>query len=200
GIALSRSNGEVQVLGPKGKPEETYAVPHGAVLMAEEGQEVKPGAPLCRWDPHITPIVAELGGRVRFDEIVEGHTLRKERDKDTGAERWEIMEHKGDLHPQILIEDERGQILTTYYIPEKAFLEVREGQKVSAGTLLAKTPREESGTQDITGGLPRVTEIFEARRPREPAVMAEIAGKVRLGEKKKGKRIIVVEAMDDHGK
>jgi DNA-directed RNA polymerase subunit beta' len=82
------------ILGPKGKPEETYSVPHGAVLLAEEGQHVKPGTPLCRWDPHITPIVAELGGRIRFDEIVEGHTLRKERDKDTGAERWEIMEHK----------------------------------------------------------------------------------------------------------
>ena len=90
-----------------------------------------------------------------------------------------------------------GQSLAFYYVPEKAHLEVREGNKVSAGTLLAKTPREVGGTQDITGGLPRVTEIFEARRPREPAVMAEIAGKVRLGEKKKGKRIIISEAIDD---
>jgi DNA-directed RNA polymerase subunit beta' len=134
---------------------------------------------------------------VKFDEIVENHTLRKERDKDTGAERWVIMEHKGDLHPQILIEDERGQILTSYYMPERAFLEVREGQKVSPGTLLAKTSREESGTQDIVGGLPRVTEIFEARTPRDPAKLAEVAGLVRLGDKKRGKRLIYVQPVDD---
>src|SRR5881275_664609 len=110
------------------------------------------------------------------------------------------MEHKGDLHPMINIEDDRGQILMSYYMPEKAFLLVREGQKVSAGTYLAKTPLEVVGTQDITGGLPRVTEIFEARRPRDPAVMAEISGRVRLGDTKKGKRAIVVESMDDNGK
>src|SRR6516162_5065013 len=110
------------------------------------------------------------------------------------------MEHKGDLHPQIIIEDDRGQMLAFHYMPEKAYLEVRTGQMVTAGTLLAKTPREVAGTQDITGGLPRVTEIFEARRPRDPAVMAEVAGKVILGEKKRGKRIIYVEPMDDAGK
>jgi DNA-directed RNA polymerase subunit beta' len=110
------------------------------------------------------------------------------------------MEHKGDLHPQIIIADERGQILATYYMPEKAFLEVREGMKVSAGTLLAKTPREVSGTQDITGGLPRVTEIFEARTPRDPAKMAEVAGIVRLGDKKRGKRLIFVQPADESGK
>jgi DNA-directed RNA polymerase subunit beta' len=110
------------------------------------------------------------------------------------------MEHKGDLHPQIIIEDDRGQILISYYMPEKAYLEVREGQKVSAGTLLAKTPREVSGTQDITGGLPRVTEIFEARTPRDPAKMAEVAGVVRLGEKKRGKRTIYIQPVDDNGR
>src|SRR5581483_1929122 len=106
----------------------------------------------------------------------------------------------GDLHPQILIEDDQGQILTSFYMPEKAFLEVREGQKVKAGTLLAKTPREEAGTQDITGGLPRVTEIFEARTPRDPAKMAEIAGIVELGEKKRGKRVINVRPIDAEAK
>jgi DNA-directed RNA polymerase subunit beta' len=110
------------------------------------------------------------------------------------------MEHKGDLHPQIVIENDRGQILATYYMPEKAYLEVREGNKVSAGTLLAKTPREVSGTQDITGGLPRVTEIFEARTPRDPAKMAEVAGVVRLGEKKRGKRLIHVQPVDEAGR
>src|SRR5205823_10026859 len=99
-----------------------------------------------------------------------------------------------------LFRSDRGQSLEVHYIPEKAHLGVREGQKVAAGTLLAHTPREVGGTQDITGGLPRVTEIFEARKPREPAVMAEIAGKVRLGEKKKGKRIIIIEAIDEQGR
>src|SRR5438132_624622 len=197
-VALTR-NGELLIMGPKDRILENFSIPNGATLLVEEGQTIQPGQLLCKWDPHMIPILAEVGGRIRFDEIVEGEELRKERDPG-GAERWVIMEHKGDLHPQIVIEDDRGQSLAFYYVPEKAHLEVREGQKVSAGSLLAKTPREVGGTQDITGGLPRVTEIFEARRPREPAVMAEIAGKVRLGEKKKGKRIIIVEAMDDHGK
>jgi DNA-directed RNA polymerase subunit beta' len=197
-VALTR-NGEIKVLNPKGLDLEAYSVPNGAILMVEEGQQIQPGTVLVRWDPHMIPILAEVGGKVRFDEIVEGETLRKERDQ-AGLERWVIAEHKGDLHPQIVIEDDRGQSLAFYYVPEKAHLEVREGQKVSAGTLLAKTPREVGGTQDITGGLPRVTEIFEARRPREPAVMAEIAGVVRLGEKRRGKRSIMVQSVDDKGK
>jgi DNA-directed RNA polymerase subunit beta' len=197
-VALTR-NGEISILGPKDRVLESFAVPNGATLLVEESQQVQPGQTLCKWDPHMIPILAEVGGKVRFDEIVEGETLRKERDVG-GAERFVIMEHKGDLHPQIIIEDDRGQSLAFYYMPEKAHLEVREGQKVSAGTLLAKTPREVTGTQDITGGLPRVTEIFEARRPRDPAVMAEVAGIVRLGEKRRGKRTIWIQPVDDQGR
>jgi DNA-directed RNA polymerase subunit beta' len=197
-MALAR-NGELIILGPKDRIQESFSVPNGSMLMVEEGQQIQPGQILVKWDPHMIPILAEVGGRIRFDEIVEGETLRKERDPG-GAERWVIMEHKGDLHPQIVIEDDRGQNLAFYYVPEKAHLEVREGQKVTAGALVAKTPREVSGTQDITGGLPRVTEIFEARRPREPAVMAEIAGVVRLGEKRRGKRSILIQPVDDQGK
>ncbi len=198
-IALAR-NGSIKIVDQKGRDLETFAVPNGAVLHIENNATVQVGERVVSWDPHITPIVADRGGKIRFDEIVEGETLRKERDEATGAERWVIMEHKGDLHPQIIIEDERGQIQMSYYMPEKAFLEVREGNKVSAGSLLAKTPREVSGTQDITGGLPRVTEIFEARTPRDPAKMAEVAGVVRLGEKKRGKRTIYVQPVDDAGK
>jgi DNA-directed RNA polymerase subunit beta' len=198
-IALTR-NGEIKILDKAGKELESYPVPNGAVLLVENGAQVAERQVMCRWDPHITPIIAEQDGRVRFDEILEDQTLRKERDEATGAERWVIMEHKGDLHPQIVIEDERGQILFTYYMPEKAYLEVRDGSKVTAGTLLAKTPREVSGTQDIVGGLPRVTEIFEARTPRDPAKMAEVAGIVRLGEKKRGKRLIFVQPVDENGK
>ena len=133
-------------------------------------------------------------------DIIEGQTLRKDRDESTGAERWVIMEHKGDLHPRIELEDDNGKIVGTFYMPERAFLEVREHTKVSPGTLLAKMPREVSGTQDITGGLPRVTEIFEARTPREPAKMAEVQGVVRLGERKRGKRTIYIQPIDEHGR
>src|SRR5207248_1002840 len=150
--------------------------------MVEEGMAVGIIAAQSIGEPgtQLTMRTFHIGGVVKH--IVEDNVAktRKGRDKATGAERWEIMEHKGDLHPMINIEDDRGQILMSYYMPEKAFLLVREGQKVSAGTYLAKTPLEVVGTQDITGGLPRVTEIFEARRPRDPAVMAEIAGLVRL--------------------
>ncbi len=198
-MALTR-NGQLLLMGPKDRILEEYSIPNGADLFVQEGQTVQPGQVLVKWDPHRIPILAERGGRIRFDDIVEGETLRKEKDAHLGTERWVIAEHKGDLHPQIVIVDERGQSLEVHYIPEKAHLEVRDNQQVAAGSLLAKTPREVEGTQDITGGLPRVTEIFEARRPREPAVMAEIAGRVRLGEKRKGKRSIIVEEVDENGK
>src|SRR5437763_13098530 len=168
--------------------------------MVDNKQNVAAGTILAKLDPHRITILAERGGRVRFEEIVEGETLRKERDQVSGNERWVIMEHKGDLHPQLVIEDERGQSLEVQYIPETAHIEVRDGQKVAPGTLLAKTPREVGGTQDITGGLPRVTEVFEARKPREPSVMAEVAGRVELGEKRRGKRSILVQPFDDEGK
>src|SRR5437763_1376849 len=108
--------------------------------------------------------------------------------------------NKGDLHPVIQIVDDRGNVRYGYPIPERANLQVTHGQKVSAGTLVAKSPREVSQTQDITGGLPRVTELFEARRPRNPAVMAEVAGKVRIGDKKRGKRLVWVQPETEDGK
>ncbi len=168
--------------------------PLGANLGVRENQEVMPGALLCQWDPHAIPHLAEVGGKVRFEDIIEGETMRIEKDPG-GHERRLIIEHKGDLHPQIVLEDETGKPLWTCYLPEKAHIEVAEGKEVSAGTLLAKTPREVAGTQDITGGLPRVTEIFEARKPKDPAVIAEIDGTVEiLGEKRRGKRTIVVRS------
>jgi DNA-directed RNA polymerase subunit beta' len=192
-IVLSR-NGEIVILDPKGRELEKYEIPAGAHLLVEENQEVEPGSVLCQWDPHSIPILAEVGGRVRFEDIIEGETMRAERDP-SGHIRRMIMEHKGDLHPQVIIEDDSGKILDFYYLPEKANIEVEEGQKISGGTLLAKQAREVSGTQDITGGLPRVTEIFEARKPKDPAVIAEIDGLVELlGEKRRGKRTIIVRS------
>jgi DNA-directed RNA polymerase subunit beta' len=192
-VVLTR-NGEILLLDPKGRELEKYEVPAGAHLLVEENQAVQPGTVLCQWDPHSIPILAEVGGKVRYEDIIEGETVRVEKDA-VGTVRRLIMEHKGDLHPQVVLEDASGKILDFYYLPEKAHIEVEEGSTISAGTLLAKTPREVSGTQDITGGLPRVTEIFEARKPKDPAVIAEIDGNVELlGEKRRGKRTIIVRS------
>jgi DNA-directed RNA polymerase subunit beta' len=192
-VVLTR-NGEIALIDPKGRELEKYEVPAGANLKVEENQEVQVGAVLCQWDPHSIPILAEVGGKVRYEDVIEGETLRMEKDP-SGHVRRMVMEHKGDLHPQVILEDAGGKILDFYYLPEKAHIEVNEGDQVSAGTLLAKTPREVSGTQDITGGLPRVTEIFEARKPKDPAVIAEIDGTVELlGEKRRGKRTIIVRS------
>ena len=198
-VALGR-NGEIQILGPKGTPIETFPVPYGATIHVKEGAEIQPGVILCKWDPHITPLIADRGGKVKFVELIEGETLRKDIDEITGAERLVVMEHKGEYHPQIVIQDNKGQKLSVVYLPERAFIEVRDGMAISAGTILAKTTRELGGTQDITGGLPRVTEIFEARKPRDPAVMSEVAGMVRVGDKKRNKRLIYVQPIDENGK
>ncbi len=192
-VVLTR-NGEIQLLDPKGRELEKYEVPAGAILMVEENQEVKVGAILCQWDPHSIPILAEVSGKVRYEDVIENETMRIEKDP-SGHIRRMVMEHKGDYHPQVVLEDAAGKILDFYYLPEKAYIEANEGDQVTAGTLLAKTPREASGTQDITGGLPRVTEIFEARKPKDPAVIAEIDGVVELlGEKRRGKRTIIVRS------
>ncbi len=192
-LVLSR-NGEIALLDPKGRELEKYDVPAGAMLQVEENQEVEAGALLCQWDPHSIPILAEVGGKVRYEDVVENETVRVTKDAG-GHVRRTIIDHKGDLHPQVVLEDSSGKILDFYYLPEKANIEVDEGDQISAGSLLAKTPREASGTQDITGGLPRVTEIFEARKPKDPAVMAEIDGAVEmLGEKRRGKRTLIVKS------
>jgi DNA-directed RNA polymerase subunit beta' len=198
-IALARS-GEILVMNKKGGTVvDRYAVPNGAEVFVKDGQEIPAGTLLCRWDPHAVPIVCEEGGRIVWEDIKEGETVRRERSA-TGIDQYTIMEHKGELHPQVKIEDERGNTLKAYFIPERATLAVADGSKVTPGTILAKTPREQVKTMDITGGLPRVTELFEARRPRNPAVMAEVSGKVRQGDKKRGKRMVYVQREDDSGK
>ncbi|MCE9532864.1 MAG: DNA-directed RNA polymerase subunit beta' [Planctomycetes bacterium] len=198
-IALARTGEVLIVKGKDQPPVERFSVPNGAELFVKEGQEIGPGTVLCKWDPHMTPIISEEGGRVRYEDIKENETVRKEKDS-SGTERLIIMEHKGELHPQLVVEDERGNILKAYFIPERAYIEVKAGQQIFAGSLLAKTPKEVGGTQDITGGLPRVTEIFEARRPRDPAVMSEVSGKIRVGDKKRGKRLIYIQPETDQGK
>ena len=191
-VVLSR-NGEIAICDAKGREIEKHAVPAGAILKVEEGQEVRANSKICEWNPFSIPVLAEVSGKVRYDDIVEGETMGMEKDAATGTVRKSIIEHKGELHPQIVIEDENGKPLDFYYLPERAYIMVEEGEMITGGTAVAETPREASGTSDITGGLPRVTEIFEARKPKDPAVIAEIEGEVELlQEKRRGKRVILI--------
>ena len=192
-IVLTR-NGEISIVDPKGREIEKFDVPTGATLKVAEGQEVKAGSVLCEWDPHSIPILSEVGGKVRYEDVVEGDTMRIEKDAG-GHESMIITDHKGERQPQVVIEDAEGKPLDVYYLPERAHIGVSEGEQISAGSIIAKTPREASGTTDITGGLPRVTEIFEARKPKEPSVIAEVDGVVEiLAEKKRGKRTIIIRS------
>ena len=197
-IVLNR-NGEVIILDDKERETDRYAIPTGATILLPEGKKAAAGDSLCTWDPHHVPIISEFGGKVRYEDLVEGKTLKIERDARRKAARRQVTEHKGDLHPQLVIEDKDGEALAIYPIPEKAYIEIDDGKKIGRGELLAKSSREATGTQDITGGLPRVTELFEARRPKEPAIMSEIDGVVELGDRKRGKRTVIVRALDANG-
>ncbi len=193
GLVVLNRNGEIAVMDEKDRELEKHTVPLGSVIEVDDGATCGAKAMLCRWDPHNIPIIAERAGKIRFEDIVEGETMKREKEPGSKIRRMVIMEHKGELHPQLIIEDDEGNPIGLYPIPEKAHIEVKDGAKVKAGSMLAKTPREMTGTQDITGGLPRVTELFEARTPKDPSVIAEIDGVVELGDKKRGKRVIIVK-------
>ena len=193
-IALKR-NGEIALLDAKDRELDRFKVPYGAVVVVEDNQKVKAGVSLFTWDPHRTPILAEVAGLIRFVDVIEGETIGIEEERKGQVGKPVVIEHKGDKHPQIIIEDPDGKILDVHYLPAGARIEVVEGQRVQAGQLLAHQPRATGGTQDITGGLPRVTEVFEARKPKDPAAMAEISGRVELrSDKRKGKMTITIRS------
>ena len=194
-VVLKR-RGEIILVDAKDREIERYPIPLGSILRVNPDDEIKESAVICSWDPHHNPILAEIGGKVRFEDVIEGKTCKIELESETKVSRIMIIEHKGDLHPQVILEDSSGNTAAIHPLPEKAYIEVREGDTVTAGWLLAKTPREIQGTQDITGGLPRITELFEARRPKDSTVLAEIDGIVELGDKRRGKRTIVIRSED----
>jgi DNA-directed RNA polymerase subunit beta' len=193
-VALKR-NGEIAILDAKDRELDRFKVPYGAIVLTKDSRKVKAGAVLFRWDPHRTPILAEVAGLIRFVDVIEGETIGIEEERKGQAGKPVVIEHKGDKHPQIIIEDPDGKILDVHYLPAGARIEVVEDQQVQAGQLLAHQPRASGGTQDITGGLPRVTEVFEARKPKDPAAMAEISGRVELrSDKRKGKMTITIRS------
>ena len=193
-IVLNK-NGSISVLDEKSAVEkelERYDVPIGAVITVPEHGHVKKDQMFIQWDPYNVPILSERPGTVRFHEIIEGVTMEQEADPTTGRDSMVVIEHKEDLHPQIIIVDDKGKAVANYPIPSRAHVQVDEGTKILAGTLLAKTPRKTSKTKDITGGLPRVAELFEARRPKDAAEISRIDGLVDFGPTVRGKRSILV--------
>jgi DNA-directed RNA polymerase subunit beta' len=200
-VALCRGAGEIRLVGPGDRVVEEFAVPHGAVLRVADGEQAAPPVVLAQWDPHVAPVLSERPGVVRLVDVVEGQTLRRERDETAGLERFVISEHRGDLYPQVRLENDQGRIVGVHFLPERAILDVREGQEVSAGTTLARLPREISFPSHYNSGLGRLTELFEARAPENPAVMAQVDGVVRFDPvRRRGQRIVYVRMTDEDGR
>jgi DNA-directed RNA polymerase subunit beta' len=191
-IVLNK-NGSVSILAEDGRELEAHNVVIGSVISVANGGQVKKGDTLVQWDPHNVPILSEKAGRIKFHDIIEGVTMKQEVDEATAQEAIVIIEHKEDLHPQIVITDDKGEPLASYPIPSGAHIVVNSGDKIVAGTLMAKTPRKSAKTKDITGGLPRVAELFEARRPKDAAEISKIDGIVDFGPSVRGKRCILIK-------
>jgi DNA-directed RNA polymerase subunit beta' len=192
-IVLNK-NGSISIMAEdSGRELETHSLVIGSVIAVKNGGKVKKGEPFVQWDPYNVPILSEKAGRVRFVDIIEGVTMKQEVDETTAQEAMVVIEHKEDLHPQIVILTDKGEPIANYPIPSGAHIVVGEGDKIVAGTLMAKTPRKTSKTKDITGGLPRVAELFEARRPKDAAEISKIEGIVDFGASVRGKRTILIK-------
>ncbi|MGB0344556.1 MAG: DNA-directed RNA polymerase subunit beta', partial [Coraliomargarita sp.] len=194
-IVLNKT-GSVQILDEDEREIENYKIVVGSVLTCGDGEKIKKGEVLAMWDPHNIPILSEKSGRIGFSDMIPGVTIKRELDESTGRIATVVIEHKEDLNPQVEILDEKGKPIATYAIPTGAQVSVNEGDEITQGSMLAKTPRQASKTQDITGGLPRVAELFEARRPKEAAEMAKIDGVVSMDGTVRGKKKLLVTDTD----
>ncbi|HEX2342965.1 MAG TPA: DNA-directed RNA polymerase subunit beta' [Vicinamibacterales bacterium] len=191
-IVMNRT-GSLVIVDPKGRDRERYPVVYGARLKVKDGQAVEPGQVIVEWDPYTFSILTEGPGTVHFKDIIEGLTVHEELDEVTGLSRLIIVDSPDEKkQPTIEIRDKAGKVANKYHMPSHAHLMVQNGEQVFAGDVLAKIPRETTKTKDITGGLPRVVELFEARKPRETAVISEIDGIVKHGGIVKGQRKIII--------
>jgi len=196
-IALRR-NGQIKVLDEDNRVTSRFTVPYGAHILVKDGQDIDRGKVLFRWDPYSDTILANTDGKIKFVDIKENVTFREEVDETTGQRHRVIIEAKNkELSPHILIVDDDGKKMGSYIIPTHSHLMIKNGQAVKAGDVLVKIPREISKTRDITGGLPRVAELFEARRPKAPAVVSEIDGIVHFGPVRRGIRKVTVVSKDE---
>jgi len=208
-VASSRS-GEIGVTDEHGRERERYKVPYGAVIKAKDGDTVEAGAIIANWDPHTHPIVTEVAGRIQFAGLEDGITVKRQADELTGLTTIEVLDIKDrpqagkDIRPMIKLVDANGEDVlhagtampAQYMLPPNAILNLQDGADVGVGDVLARLPQEGTVNKDITGGLPRVADLFEARKPKEAAVLAEISGTVSFGKETKGKRRIVITPAD----
>jgi len=190
-IVLNK-NGTITIHDEDGRELETHTIVIGAVVSVKDGGKVKKNDTFVQWDPHNVPILSEKAGKVKFHDIIEGVTMKQEVDEATGEEAMVVIDHKEDLHPQIIMSDEHGEVVANYPIPSGAHIVVNENDKIVPGTLLAKTPRKQAKTRDITGGLPRVAELFEARRPKDASEISKIDGIADFGPSVRGKRCVLI--------
>jgi DNA-directed RNA polymerase subunit beta' len=205
-LVIMNRNGSIAIVDSKGREKEKYSVVYGAKLMVKNGQKVEIGHKLVEWDPYSTPILTEVGGKVALGDILEGVTVKEEVDEITGLSHKVIIDYPANMRPRISIKDEQGKVtqkipvtsaLARYLLPAGAHILVERSDTVYPGDILAKIPRETTKTKDITGGLPRVAELFEARRPKEQAIVTEIDGMVEFKGAHKGMRVVVVRGGDE---
>lgn len=207
-VVVSRS-GEIGLLDSHGRERERYKVPYGAMLSANEGDEVEAGRIVAQWDPHTHPIIAEVSGIIRFEGIVDGVTVRQQTDEATGLTHVVVMGGKRrtgskELRPMVKLIDKKGKdilipntkVPAHYFLQENTVINLDDGASVGVGDVIARIPQETSKTRDITGGLPRVADLFEARKPKEAAVLAELSGIVSFGRETKDKRRLIVTSPD----
>jgi len=205
-LVVMNRNGSIAVVDSKGREKEKYSVVYGAKLLVKNGQKCTAGQRLVEWDPYSTPIITEVGGKVALGDIIEGVTVKEEVDETTGLSHKLIIDYPANMRPRISIKDEHGRATlkipgtnnpARYLLPSAAHILVDRGDIVSPGDILAKIPRETTKTKDITGGLPRVAELFEARRPKEQAIVTEIDGMVEFKGAHKGMRVVTVRGGDN---
>jgi DNA-directed RNA polymerase subunit beta' len=200
-LVVMNRNGEIAILDDAGRERRRYSVIYGAKLKVKDGQKIKESEILAEWDPYSIPVLTEVSGRVKFGDILEGITMQEQVDEFTGLSRKVIVESKdAELRPRISIKDEKGRTFNLpgsasqarYLLPVGANIFITEGDMVQAGDIIVKIPRETTKTKDITGGLPRVAELFEARKPKEFAMISDIDGMVEFGKDLKGKRKLFI--------
>ncbi|MDO4871282.1 MAG: DNA-directed RNA polymerase subunit beta' [Candidatus Saccharibacteria bacterium] len=206
-IVISRS-GELFIINENGYERERYKIPYGAILLVNEGEEINAGKSIATWDPHTYPIISEYSGIVALSDFEDGLTVQEKSDSDTGMPTWTIMEASArpnsakDKRPSIQLYDEQGNqvnqinsdVPVNYFLPAGAVVQINNGMQISIGDTLARIPQESGKTADITGGLPRVADLFEARKPKEPAILAEMSGVVSFGKETKGKNRLIIKS------
>jgi len=196
-VAISRS-GSILVVDASGKMRESYKIAPGAVIRVRDGEECEPKTVLAEWDPYNDYLISEKAGIADFKEFDLNASYQEEKDQITGRFRKRVIDPTDDkLHPHINIKGDNHKVLQRYNIPTGAYIEVEDGQNVEQGDVLAKTPRQQAKTSDITGGLPRVTELFEGRKPKDPAIISKVTGIVKYGNRVRGNQKVIVE--NEHG-